>query len=60
MKLKKSEEIKVMRDGNSYDVIEFLPETGEVCVEIELDFHDIPHKRKRKCWWGKDSYDFIY
>ena len=45
--------MKVIRDGQEYDVIDYLPDTGEVCVEVETDFYYPPYKRKIKCWWDK-------
>jgi hypothetical protein len=43
--------MKVKRDGKVYNVIEYLPESKEVCVEDEFDYYDKPYKRMKKMWW---------
>lgn len=48
--------MKIIREGKEYDVVEYCPATGSVCVEIEMDFYYPPRKRKVKCWWTSDTY----
>jgi len=42
---------KIKRDGRIYDVVEYLPESQEVCVLVEFDFATKPYKRNLKLWW---------
>ncbi len=51
---------RVRRGGKTYDIVDFIPETGEVCVIVELNYDIPPYKRPIACWWTKDVYDFIY
>jgi hypothetical protein len=44
--------MKIKRDNKIYDVLEYLPESQEVCVEVEFNFADKPFKRKLKLWWN--------
>ena len=43
--------MKVERNGIIYNVVEYFPDTQEVCVEDEFDFAEEPYKRIVKMWW---------
>lgn len=43
--------MKIERDGQSFNVLEYLIESQEVCVEDKFDFYDKPYKRTLKMWW---------
>jgi hypothetical protein len=43
--------MKILRDGEIYDVIEYLPDSKEVCVIVKFDFTTEPQKKDLKLWW---------
>ena len=44
--------MKVKRGGKIFDVVEYVSESQEVCVEDVFDFADKPYKRPVKMWWS--------
>jgi len=51
--------MKVKRDGEIFDVIEYVPESQEVCVEDVFDFADKPYKRPVKLWWSLEDCEIV-
>jgi hypothetical protein len=51
--------MRVKRDGQIFNVLEYLPESQEVCVEDEFDFYDKPHERTLKMWWSLKDCEVI-
>ena len=51
--------MKVKRDGEIFDVIEYVPESQEVCVEDIFDFADKPYKRPVKLWWSLEDCEIV-
>ena len=51
--------MRVKRGGKIYDVIDHIPQTGEVCVEGEFTFADKPHKRNLKMWWSMADCEIV-
>jgi hypothetical protein len=43
--------MKIKRNNKIYDVIKYLLDTQEICVEVEFAFAEYPYKRKLKLWW---------
>jgi len=44
--------MKVKRNGKIYNVIDHIPQTGEVCVEDTFEYAEEPHQRQLKMWWS--------
>lgn len=51
--------MKVKKNDRIYEVIEYLHESQEVCVEDVFKFANKPYYRTLKLWWDLEDCEII-